>query len=344
MQQKLLSVVHGGDLALIKEFYHQHFGVTSATSWKDCVYSKTGDSALHVAARTGHLHVLKYLHDECGMNIEQTNLDGKRPLHEAAQYSQPDCVEYLLRQGAAVDSMKRADWTALMLACTKSNMDVIRILIEEGAAASLSMRNKDGWTCFHLACRQGQADIIAYLLALQPQIWQTTSRNGRTPLHTAALHGHLNVVELLIQHGDINWRAADNCGTTPFMDAVRSGHIAVARYLLQCDMDCSRDRDGMRRHSLHLAAQAGCAEAINFLLDECGVEIDVLSGDGSDALFFAAREGLVEAAGILLDRGVDTTRSDHHGRSALEVAKSFSRQECAQLIQSQLDRVNSGNV
>ena len=29
---------------------------------------------------------------------------------------------------------------------------------------------------------------------------------------------------------------------------------------------------------------------------------------------------------------------------ALEVAKSFSRQECAQLIQSQLDRVNSGNV
>ena len=87
--------------------------------------------------------------------------------------------------------MKRADWTALMLACTKSNMDVIRILIEEGAAASLSMRNKDGWTCFHLACRQGQADIIAYLLALQPQIWQTTSRNGRTPLHTAGIQNSI---------------------------------------------------------------------------------------------------------------------------------------------------------
>ena len=82
--------------------------------------------------------------------------------------------------------MKRADWTALMLACTKSDMDVIRILIEEGAA-SLSMRNKDGWTCFHLACRQGQPNIIAYFLALEPRLWQTTSRNGRTPLHTAGI-------------------------------------------------------------------------------------------------------------------------------------------------------------
>ena len=59
VQQKLLSAVHGGDLELIKEFYRQHSKTMSSTSWKDCVYSKTGDSAIHVAARTGHLHVLK---------------------------------------------------------------------------------------------------------------------------------------------------------------------------------------------------------------------------------------------------------------------------------------------
>lgn len=59
MQQKLLSVVHGGDLVLIKEFYHKYSETTSSASWKDCVYSKTGDSALHIAARTGHLHILK---------------------------------------------------------------------------------------------------------------------------------------------------------------------------------------------------------------------------------------------------------------------------------------------
>lgn len=33
------------------------------------------------------------------MSLEQTNLDGKRPLHDAAQFEQLDCVKYLLRKG-----------------------------------------------------------------------------------------------------------------------------------------------------------------------------------------------------------------------------------------------------
>lgn len=33
------------------------------------------------------------------MTLEKTNLDGKRPLHEAAQFSQLKCVQYLVEQG-----------------------------------------------------------------------------------------------------------------------------------------------------------------------------------------------------------------------------------------------------
>lgn len=45
--------------------------------------------------------------------------------------------------------------------------------------------------------------------------------------------------------------------------------------------------------------------------------MDVVASDGSDALFFAAREGLTEAARVLLRHGVDTTRSDRYGRSGI---------------------------
>ena len=38
-----------------------------------------------------------------------------------------------------------------MLACTKADVDVIKLLIDNGAQTDLY--NKDGWTPFHIACR-----------------------------------------------------------------------------------------------------------------------------------------------------------------------------------------------
>lgn len=38
-----------------------------------------------------------------------------------------------------------------MLACTKSNLDIIQQLVVHGANPVLE--NKDGWNAFHIACR-----------------------------------------------------------------------------------------------------------------------------------------------------------------------------------------------
>ena len=65
-------------------------------------------------------------------SFEVANHDGKRPLHEAAQYGHVDCASYLIGAGVDVDALKRATWTPLMLACTKDSLDVIRTLIEQG--------------------------------------------------------------------------------------------------------------------------------------------------------------------------------------------------------------------
>lgn len=72
--------------------------------------NRNGDTSLHISARNGHVELLKSLHLNYGLSLNSGNNEGKRPLHEAAQNGHIDCVEYMIRAGCHVDSLKRADW------------------------------------------------------------------------------------------------------------------------------------------------------------------------------------------------------------------------------------------
>ena len=97
----------------------------------DILHQKTGDGLLHVAARGGHVTCIQLLLD-LGVGVDQRNLEFKTSLHEAAQCGHSEAVKLLLRTGAQVDSLKRADWTPLMLASTKQgNMESVRYCCHE---------------------------------------------------------------------------------------------------------------------------------------------------------------------------------------------------------------------
>lgn len=70
--------------------------------WSDICHSTSGDTALHVAARMGNIHIVKYLcecFDMPAFKVNVTNKDTKRPLHEAAQFAQKNVLQYLLENG-----------------------------------------------------------------------------------------------------------------------------------------------------------------------------------------------------------------------------------------------------
>lgn len=73
--------------------------------------NRHGDTSLIVAARHGQTEIVKYIHESLGAGLNHVNLDGKTALHEAAQQGQLECAEYLLKAGAAVDCLKKADWS-----------------------------------------------------------------------------------------------------------------------------------------------------------------------------------------------------------------------------------------
>ncbi|XP_023215189.1 ankyrin repeat domain-containing protein 16-like [Centruroides sculpturatus] len=323
---QLLQAVQRNDVPKFKLMVNEYSKKCSIT-WKNIYHKKSGDTILHIASRSGFLDILRYLKDDA--DFEQSNFDGKRPIHEAAQYGQLKCLQFLLEIGVKIDCLKRADWTPLMLACTKDNLKIIQCLIEAGADPKL--RNKDGWNSFHIACREGHLDIVTYLLKLEPLLCDNISNNGRTPLHTAALHGKLHVVNLLLDKGSFNIDVQDSCGSTPFMDASRSGHTEIMELLIKYQADFNK-KDILGRNSLHLAAQAGSLDAVNYLVNNCKVDSNSLSVNHQTALHFAAKEGQEDAVSLLLQLGTDCSVIDNKGRTAYHIAESVGHKKCYELL------------
>lgn len=128
-----------------------------------------------------------------------------------------------------------------MLASTRNNLDIIKMLVKSNA--DIYQVNKDGWNCLQIAVREGHEQIVSFYLGIDGKLaYDVKTKNGRTPSHTACLHGHLNVLKILLENSDrlagdsnkslemLNTR--DTCGMTPFNEAILADHIDIVEYLM----------------------------------------------------------------------------------------------------------------
>ncbi|NXE15490.1 ANR16 protein, partial [Lophotis ruficrista] len=329
MLRPLLRLVQEGRLDLLRDELRQDDALGPAA--RSQRYGRLGDTLLHHAARYGHLDVLAFLVEELEMDIEVSNSDYKRPLHEAASMGNGECVSYLLERGASIDCLKKADWTPLMMACTRRNLEVIKTLVDHGANPLL--KNKDGWNCFHIASREGHPQVLQYLLDVSPGSWDTESKIKRTPLHTAAMHGCFDVVELLLERCQYEPDSRDRCGVTPFMDAIQNGYVDIARLLLEKHQACPTAADALGAQPLHRAAVTAQDEAIQFLVSELGVDVNErVTTLQLTALHYAAKEGHTCTIQTLLSLGADIHAKDGKGRSALHAACAGQQADAARIL------------
>lgn len=121
----------------------------------------TTATALMTAADRGHLDVVELLLER-GATVNQLNSHGESALHSAAGQGRPEVVTLLLENGADIDHQMTTAYeiwaagsSALHLAAyggsgtRENNLEVARILIENGAA--LDLEDEDGRTPLDIA-------------------------------------------------------------------------------------------------------------------------------------------------------------------------------------------------
>ncbi|XP_076668630.1 ankyrin repeat domain-containing protein 16 isoform X3 [Andrena cerasifolii] len=261
LSRDFLHACQSGDLSRVEALVSKR----DVRDWTAFRHSASGDTPLHVAAREGHLNIVRYLCEafvQPDFKVDVANKDMKRPLHEAAQFARSGVVKYLIANGAAVDPLKRADWTPLMLACTKTGSaacECIAALLE--AEADPFLRNKDGWTPMHIVCRSGDQSAFDLLVKRSVKCVEDRSNNGRSAMHVASFHGHEGIIEQLVALNSSVLNTRDSSGSTPLHEAIKGGRLAAAQRIIELGADVAAT-DNVGQTILHVAALAGNTAAV----------------------------------------------------------------------------------
>ena len=125
-----------------------------------------GFTPLAMAAYNGHDKIVELLIKNKA-EVDTPDLKGNTPLSHAAscgEASAPRTVKVLLDAGAEINAVDNGEhFTALMMAAAEGNLEVVKLLLEEGA--DKSMVDTDGESAAHFARLNGHTEIVELLEA-----------------------------------------------------------------------------------------------------------------------------------------------------------------------------------
>lgn len=177
---------------------------------------------VNTAVRSGDIQKIKIL-KSYGADLSAVNYDHRTALHVAATEGNVDVVKHLLLSGAAVHIRDRYDHTPLMEAISNDHHEIIKLLIKCGAHITGSARAIGEHLCA-AASRGLMKRLESYKIAgadlSQPD------PSGRTALHMACLHGYKNLVEFLLNNY-VDQTENDLLGLNAMDYATRGGHKEI---------------------------------------------------------------------------------------------------------------------
>src|SRR3989441_6729235 len=225
---------------------------------------------------------------------------------DAAQRKDRDALRALVRQRADVNAPQPDGTTALHWAAHWNDSELVNLLLRAGANAKAV--NRYGATPLAEAAAAGSAATIEALLRAGADPKTLTTPDGETVLMTAARAGNVDAVRVLLERGaDVNAREKYK-GQTALMWAASERHPAVVKLLIDRGADWKVRSFDRETKVPRLSAASS---------------ISPIARGGFTALSFAAREGDIETARVMLDNthgGVDINYGDVDNTSALVVA------------------------
>lgn len=263
---------------------------------------------------------------------------GQLQLLDAVKNQDRKAVRALLGQGADVNARAGDGATPLHWAVLKEDVETVELLIRAGA--NVNAANDHGVTALAVACENRSAPLVKRLLDASANPNASTSM-GETALMTCTRAGSAEAVRALLDRG-ANVNATERSqGQTALMWAVAYRHPEIVRVLIERGADVHARSDVSNLYvptnsyyqygrqgfvempmggftPLLFAAQQGDVDSARLLLT-AGAKVNETAADGNSVLVVGAHSGHTTLVAFLLDKGADVNAAGA-GYTALHAA------------------------
>uniref|UniRef100_A0A8D1ZIN7 Inversin n=1 Tax=Sus scrofa TaxID=9823 RepID=A0A8D1ZIN7_PIG len=265
---------------------------------------KNKQTALHWSAYYNNPEHVKLLikHDS---NIGIPDVEGKIPLHWAANHKDPSAVH------------------------------TVRCILDAAPTESLlNWQDYEGRTPLHFAVADGNVTVVDVLTSYESCNITSYDNLFRTPLHWAALLGHAQIVHLLLERNKSGTIPSDSQGATPLHYAAQSNFAETVKVFLK-HPSVKDDSDLEGRTSFMWAAGKGSDDVLRTMLNlksdidinmadkyggTGGARVDLVDQDGHSLLHWAALGGNADVCQILIENKINPNVQDYAGRTPLQCA------------------------
>ena len=272
------------------------------------------DPALVRAARTGDSKAVAALLQQ-KVDVNAVAIDGTTALHWAVRADDIATVDALIRAGALVKAASRHGMTPLYIAADQGNAAMIRRLVTAGADPNGT--DISGETVLMAAVRSGSSDAVRSLLDAGAQVNTAEPQVGHTALMWAVREDRPELVRLLLARG-ASLELKTRTGATPAVRPPGAGGgshgVGIVRGGVPPQGEQPPVPGGMT--ALSFAAREGRLEAARLLLD-AGADVNAREANGISPLVMAITNRHTPVAALLLARGADPTAADWWGRTPL---------------------------
>ena len=253
-----------------------------------------GTTALHEAARQGHLSVVELL-IASGAELSAPDFSKLTPLKLAIAYRQPEVAALLKKNGALMEPLKAVVVAATNAVPVVPVVPTIPVVIPTNAPR-----------------------VITPVRPPPPQVVRTSAPPEMTPvirpIHEAAKLDDVERIKVLVKNWPELLEATDEKGYTPLHIAVLSDRLAAAAYLLERRAN-PNTRTRVGQTPLHLAAQIGSWPMVQLLLTN-RANVEAANSALETPLLTAARAGQLDVLLASATTGTNGPAGDIAARHA----------------------------